>query len=220
VITTFIVTNVRLYRDGLAAALGSRPELRIVGCGAFNDECFDRLHELTPDVVIIGYPGRDREPAMKAWVMRLPESRFVVIGSTDSEAEILGCAELGVSGIVPLDASLEELVLTVRSASSGGFRCSPQATAALARRVASGAWPNQGRGPSAVSLTRRERQIAALIEQGYSNKAIARTLDIQLSTVKNHVHKILDKLNVASRAQAAARLRHAGSLHVSATGPF
>jgi DNA-binding NarL/FixJ family response regulator len=147
---------------------------------------------------------------MKEWIVRLPGSRFVVIGSSDSEAEIVALAALGVSGIVPLDASLEELVLTLTSAARGEFRCSPKATAALARRVASNLRNASVPKRLTVTLTKREQEIAALIEQGYSNKQIARALDIQLSTVKNHVHKILDKLNVSSRTQAAVHLRNLG----------
>jgi len=94
-------------------------------------------------------------------------------------------------------------------------RCSPKATAALVRRVATETRQMQGMRSALLRLTRREREIAALIERGYSNKDIARALDIQLSTVKNHVHKILDKLDVSNRGQAVACLRHSSCMRLA-----
>jgi DNA-binding NarL/FixJ family response regulator len=214
VITVFVVTDTRLYRDGLAASLDDRDGLRVVGCGAFDDDSLHRLCSVMPDTVVIGHAALDRGPMVRAWITRLPASRFVVIGSHDDENEIIACTSLGVSGIVPLEASLDELVLTLKCAARGEFRCSPRATAALARQVASsrGSTPPPPPTPIAIALTRREREIAKLIAKGFSNKQIARTLDIQLSTVKNHVHRILEKLDVSSRGEAAAHLRDHGQL--------
>jgi len=167
-----------LYRDGLAASLANRDGVRVLGCGGFTTESFDLLCNLGPDIVIIGYPSLGCEATMEQLVASIPNSRFVVIGSGDSEPEILAYAALGVSGIVPLDASLEDLILTLKCAARGEFCCSPKATAALARRIARDAGRSQSMRPPSIALTRREREIAGLIERGYSNKQIARALDI------------------------------------------
>lgn len=212
VITVFVVTDTRLYRDGLAASLDNRDGLRVVGCGAFDDDSLGRLCSAMPDTVVMGHAALAREPMVRAWITRLPHSRFVVIGSSDNETEIIACTSLGVSGIVPLEASLDELVLTLKCAARGEFRCSPRATAALARQVASSRGSTPRAMPVGIALTRREREIAKLIAKGFSNKQIARTLEIQLSTVKNHVHRILEKLDVSSRGEAAAHLRDHGQL--------
>ena len=82
--------------------------------------------------------------------------------------------------------------------------CSPKLAAVLLRRVARDATIT---GPPRRALTAREREIAALIEQGHSNKEIAERLEIGLPTVKNHVHNILTKLKATRRGQAAAMLR-------------
>lgn len=205
-ITTFILTDVRLYREGLEASLASRETLHVVGSGSFCQGTFDELIHLAPDTVIVGDPGLECADAIAGMLSRLPHSMFVVIGCSDSEKDVLTCAELGVRGVVPLEASLEDLVLTLECAARGEFYCSPKATAALARCIANVAQRNRAHD-SATPLTSRERQIASFIEKGQSNKQIARALNIQVSTVKNHVHNILDKLNVANRVQAAVQLR-------------
>ena len=206
-LTTYIIANVRLYREGLAASLAGRDGIRVLGCGDFQTDAVNDACRIRPATVIVGYSGPGFGSTMQRLMHCLPQSRFVVVGSGDGESETLACASLGVSGIVALDASLDELVLTLTCAARGEFRCSPKATAALVRHIAADPVAGSPASADSSSLTRRESEVAALIEQGYSNKQIARMLDIQLSTVKNHVHRILDKLKVSNRSQAAAQLR-------------
>ena len=118
----------------------------------------------------------------------------------------LACAEAGVAAFVTRDTSLDGLTATLECVAQGGARCSPRATAALLRRLASLA---DGRPPATrgAQLTPREREILTLIDQGRSNKQIARQLQIQLATVKNPVHSVLEKLQVERRGAAAAAMR-------------
>ena len=118
----------------------------------------------------------------------------------------MACAEAGVAGFVTRDQSLADAVGVVESVTCGESACSPRTAAALLRRVA--VLSGQRKPPEPpVGLTLRERQIAGLIARGRSNKEIARELSIEVSTVKNHVHHMLEKLGVAGRAEAAARVR-------------
>jgi DNA-binding NarL/FixJ family response regulator len=126
------------------------------------------------------------------------------------EHRILACAEAGASGYVPHDASLEELLTVVQAVAQGELLCSPRMAASLFRRLAALASAGTGRDHQVVgTLTDREREITLLLERQLSNKDIARTLHIEVATVKNHVHNILHKLGVATRTEAAARLRAA-----------
>lgn len=217
-ITTFILTDVRLYREGLEASLASRESLHVVGSGNLCQSTFDELIRVAPDTVIVGDPGLDCDAAIAGLIKRLTKSRFIVIGCSDSEKEVLACARLGIRGVVPLEASLEELVLTLECSARGEFHCSPKATAALARCVAKGTERKRERD-SATPLTNRQREIASFIERGQSNKQIARALNIQVSTVKNHVHNILEKLKVTNRVQAAVRLRQNSTVVASLRVP-
>jgi DNA-binding NarL/FixJ family response regulator len=131
-----------------------------------------------------------------------PQTRIVALGVREVEQDVLPCAEAGMAGYVPRDGSLADLVAAIESAAHGELRCSPKIAASLFRRVAR--LSGETRRPTA-SLTRREEEIARLIDQGLSNKQIARRLQIEVSTVKNHVHSVLKKLHATRRTLVATR---------------
>jgi DNA-binding NarL/FixJ family response regulator len=139
-----------------------------------------------------------------------PASRVVALGVADVEADVLACAEAGVAGYVRREGSLEDLVVAVEGVARGEMLCSPELAGSLWRRVAVLS-ANQQVASNVADLTRREREVVRLIDHDLSNKEIARQLGIGVATVKNHVHNLLDKLHVNTRAQAAACAR-VGSL--------
>jgi DNA-binding NarL/FixJ family response regulator len=98
------------------------------------------------------------------------------------------------------------LANAIESAAHGELRCNPKIAAVLVQRLSSLSAPS-AQGPNLTLLTSREREIATLIEQGLSNKQIACQLHIEIATVKNHVHNILDKLRVTTRGEVGAQLR-------------
>ena len=111
--------------------------------------------------------------------------------------EVLARAEAGIDGFLTREASLEELVAGILATHRGAVVCSPEITGALLRRV--GALASVQRTDGLASLTERQRQVVELIREGLSNKQIAVRLVIELATVKNHVHAVLDKLELSSR---------------------
>jgi DNA-binding NarL/FixJ family response regulator len=128
----------------------------------------------------------------------------------EADDEIVQLAEAGVDGLVTRDASLADVLDAVAAAVRRETLTSPTVAAVLLRRVASLA--GERRPAETSSLTRREREIVALIGRGLSNKEIAQSLRIELSTVKNHVHNILEKLHVPRRTDAVAAARTRGGL--------
>ena len=135
----------------------------------------------------------------------LPDARLVALNVPETdEAAVIAWAEAGVSGLRSPASTSRSSPQAVETTARGGTVCSPKLAAVLLRRVARDAGDHR---PAATALTAREREIAALIEQGHSNKEIAERLDIGLPTVKNHVHNILTKLKATRRGQAAAMLR-------------
>ena len=132
-------------------------------------------------------------------------TRIIALGTPEDDGEIVALAEAGVSGFVERSADVSEVVLGLQALISGDAFCPPRIAGALLKRVASVA-----SAETAVSalpeLTMREREIVDLIAQGLSNKEIALRLFIEVSTVKNHVHNILEKLRVTRRSEAAERL--------------
>jgi DNA-binding NarL/FixJ family response regulator len=134
----------------------------------------------------------------------VPGARIIAVTVPEREADVLACIEAGAFGYVSREASLQELVRVVISASSGETLCSPRMAAVLVRRVAvlaASRVPDQS-----AHLTPREQQVVALIVDGLSNRQIARRLSIEIATVKNHVHNILGKLAARSRKEVAAAI--------------
>jgi len=126
----------------------------------------------------------------------------------DEERQALRCAEAGVAAFVTGEATGEQLLAAILDVGRGEFSCSPRISALLVERVRTLSQSAAAPTPHA-HLTPRERAIADLVAEGLSNKEIAARLGIELCTVKNHVHHILEKLQVARRTQAAARVRRA-----------
>lgn len=202
-IRVVILSDVRLYREALTELL-ARHDLVVVGSAAERRACLARIAESRPGVVLVDMAMADALVAVRSILLTAPQVRVVALGVTESEAEVVACAEAGVSGYVTREDSLGDLVAALESVARGEMRCSPRVAAALLRRVTSLA-AERADGSSA-QLTRREVEIVELIDEGLSNKQIASRLCIELPTVKNHVHNILDKLHVHRRADAAARV--------------
>jgi DNA-binding NarL/FixJ family response regulator len=135
-------------------------------------------------------------------------ARVLVLGLAESEQEILRYVEAGAAGYVLQDDSVDELLANIRAVHSGKAIVSPEIAGALVTRVAelSQVFEDAYAIDSSAQLTPREREVLQLIGQGMTNREIAERLVIELGTVKNHVHSILDKLNVSSRRDAAAYL--------------
>jgi DNA-binding NarL/FixJ family response regulator len=133
-----------------------------------------------------------------------PRTRIVAI-AIGEDTDVLPYAEAGVCGFVSPDASLNDLIRVIHDAMKGEMRCSPRVAGSLVRRLWSLA-PAKAAASAHATLTSREREIAALIGKGLSNKDIAVRLHIEVATVKNHVHHVLEKLQVRSRSQALTRL--------------
>jgi DNA-binding NarL/FixJ family response regulator len=201
-----IISEVRLYREGLARLLRRDQRLDVVGTAGDAAEALEVLGELAepPEAVLLDVPAPRGLEALQRLEGSLPAVRIVALNVADEdEAGVIAWAEAGVSGLLSRDVDVEDVARAIATAADGGTVCSPRLAAVLLKRVAATA----GGRPSAAPLTSREREIAELLEQGLSNKEIAAQLEIELPTVKNHVHSILTKLKASRRGQAAAMLR-------------
>jgi DNA-binding NarL/FixJ family response regulator len=133
----------------------------------------------------------------------------------------LAYAEAGVSGYVTCEQPVEDVVRAVKAVARGEMLCTPRVAATLVRHVATLAAGLGAREiPAVTSLTPREIEIVGLIDRGMSNKQIAGTLHIEVATVKNHVHNVLDKLQLKRRGEAAAHLRRQGVAPLAPVPPL
>jgi DNA-binding NarL/FixJ family response regulator len=207
-IDVFIVAGVRLYEDGLAQALSTARRLRVVGTAPDHLVGLRRLAEQPrcPDVGLIDVRPPAGFETARALRAAAPEMRLLALAVSDRPEDVVGWAESGVSGFVTFETPLPGLVHAVEAVAETGCASPPSITSTLLRQIEAMA----GRKPPgqvAGGLTPREAEIVELIDCGLSNKEIASELNLSLATVKNHVHAILDKLQVSRRAEAAAAVR-------------
>jgi DNA-binding NarL/FixJ family response regulator len=200
----------RLYCEGLACLLAREDGIEVVGTGTERREIIAGVAQFEPDVVLLDASLPDGMQTIRELALGL-EVRVIALGCRENDVEMIACAEAGVSGFLAPDHSVGDLVASIQGAGDGELLCSPKMAGALLRRVTALASGRSVDGP-ASSLTSRELQVVRLIDQGLSNKQIALQLEIELSTVKHHVHHILEKLEVARRGEAVARLREQGLL--------
>ena len=202
----FIVSEVRLYRDGLARLLRRDQRLDVVGSAGDVPDALEALAgtDEAPEAVLLDVPAPASPESLRQLEAAVPTARIIVLNVSDADEQaVIAWAEAGVGGMLSRDVDVDDVAQAVETTARGGTVCSPRLAALLLQRLARS---NEER-PVTSPLTTREREIAALLEQGLSNKEIAARLQIELPTVKNHVHSILTKLKASRRGQAAAMLR-------------
>ena len=200
-----IVDDARLNRECLAAQLAANG---IATATAWDlPSLLSEVDRAVPDAILLNIDTPDSSTLLQLGLDLDRRARVIVYGlSIDRESEIVSCAEAGVAGLHMRTESFEHLLTLTRNSSGGRAQCSPEVSSILLRRVyAFAAQAN----PDATTdvLTRREIEILELIEQGLTNQQIASRLSLTLHTVKNHVHNLLSKLGVASRAEAVTVFR-------------
>jgi DNA-binding NarL/FixJ family response regulator len=215
-----IVSDVRLYREALEWRLAQSERVTVVGTADRASAATALAATLSPDVVIVDRAMPDAMTIARV-VNANGRAKVVAFAIADVDNAVIECAEAGLAGYVTRDGTVDDLIDSVERAVRGEVLCSPRAAATLFKRLATlSAEVVPVAVPPAVAdgrigarpareadLTQREHEIAVLIERGLSNKEIARELAIGTATVKNHVHNILEKLEVSRRGEAAATMR-------------
>ena len=201
-----IVDDSRLYREYLAGVIAAHG---VVNPGVAWDlpSLITAIENMKPRVILFNMATRDNAILLRQALKLSPTIRVIVLGmSEDDEPEIVACAEAGVAGYHLRTESLGDLLILIQKVAAGASLCSPRKSAILLRRLSALASQRQPTEKELV-LTAREAQILKMLELGLSNRDIADQLCIAVHTVKNHVHSLLTKLGVSTRAQAAALSR-------------
>ena len=199
-IRVLIVDDHGVVREGLRAFLDLQDGLEVVGEAADGRQALAQAERLRPDVILMDLvmPHLDGVGAMRELRRRMPEIRVVALTSFLDEERLLPAIQAGAAGYLLKDAEPAEVVRAVRAAHEGQAIIAPAAAARLVDAI------SQSAGPSPHDrLTAREREVLELIANGRSNKLIALELGISEKTVKAHVGRVLAKLGVADRTQAA-----------------
>jgi len=214
-IRALIAGRSRVHSEALAAALSHSRRVQVLATASRPQEVLALLGDVTPDIVLVDFATPEAVKIVADIRRRTPNVKVVAITLGETEAEVIQLAEAGVAGYVLPDGSLDDLIIAVESAVRGELYCPPRVAFTLLRRLGAMAASLKDDEEKAThsplrALTGREREILHLVDDGMTNKAIARGLVIELATVKNHVHNILKKLHVHTRIDASTWYRRGG----------
>jgi DNA-binding NarL/FixJ family response regulator len=208
-----------IVRDGLKKLLALEDDFEIVGEASDGREVLDRVQELDPDILLLDLrmPNLDGLGALQSLQHSNKRTRVIVLTASEDKNEFVQAMKLGCSGIVLKQTAPELIVKSIRKVQAGEIWLDSHTTAAVMRQFSTGQETagagGAGKARERSPLSAREREIVALVAQGYKNKEMAEKMFISEQTVKNHLHNIFDKLGVSDRLELALYAIHKG-LHL------
>jgi DNA-binding NarL/FixJ family response regulator len=211
-----------IFRDGLCRLLALEPDFEIVAQAQDGKQVLDVLQQHEPDILLLDLkmPGLDGLATLQKLQTGKHKTRVIVLTASEDKNEFVQAMKLGTSGIVLKQSATELLIKSIRKVHAGEIWLDSHTTAAVMRQFATG---GEEQPPSVTStssrererslLSSREREIVALVAQGFKNKEMAEKMFISEQTVKNHLHNIFDKLGVSDRLELALYAIH-NNLHM------
>jgi DNA-binding NarL/FixJ family response regulator len=202
-----VVDDHAVVREGLRAFLELQDSIEVIGEAGDGHEAVEQATRLMPDVVLMDLvmPRLDGLEAMRELRTSLPATRVIVLTSFLDDAMLLPALRAGAAGYLLKNAQPQEIARAVRAAHAGEALLDPVVAARVVETLAA-----EGREQPIDRLTPREREVLILIGRGFPNKLVARELGLSEKTVKAHVGRVLAKLGVTDRTQAAVLAVRAG----------
>jgi DNA-binding NarL/FixJ family response regulator len=203
-----VVDDHPVFRDGLAALLAATPGLAVTGTASDAESALSQLAEVEVDVVLmdLNLPGMSGVEATRAIAAYADGPAVLVVTMVDDDDTVLAAMRAGARGYILKGSTGDEIAAAVRTVASGGATFGGGVAARILQLTSSRGAATPATTP-VDGLTEREREVLALLADGESNARIARRLDLSHKTVQNYVSRILDKLQVADRTQAALLAR-------------
>lgn len=200
--SVLVIDDHPLFRKGVADLIAMDPGLRLVGEAPDGESGVKLALALSPDLVLLdlNMKGMDGLQTLKVLKGGELDARVIMLTVSDSEDDVVGALRAGADGYLLKDMEPEEILSQLEEARQGRVVISDRLTELLARALREESRP---RSVAESGLTERESEILKLLARGYSNKVIARELDIAEGTIKVHVKHILKKLKLRSRVEAA-----------------
>ena len=211
-----------IFRDGLCKLLALEEDFEVVAQAQDGRQVLEVLQQHEPDILLLDLkmPGLDGLGTLQRLQAVKNKTRVIVLTASDDKNEFVQAMRLGTSGIVLKQTATELLIKSIRKVHAGEIWLDSHTTAAVIRQfVAADETPpppapaSPGRERERSPLSQREREIVALVAQGFKNKEMAEKMFISEQTVKNHLHNIFDKLGVSDRLELALYAIH-NNLHI------
>ncbi len=201
-ISVMIVDDHEVVRLGLRAVLEPEDDIQVVADAATADAAIREARIKRPNVVLmdVRMPGKDGIQACREIRERLPATRVLMLTSYSEEQAVLAAVLAGASGYLLKNVGRAELLRAIRVVAAGESLLDPAVTSSVLARLKE---LSSREDPEVALLSKREREVMALVAEGRTNKEIAGELIISENTARNHVSRILDKLGLTRRSEAA-----------------
>jgi two-component system, NarL family, nitrate/nitrite response regulator NarL len=207
-VNIIILTPVRLFGEGLARCIGSRPGLAVHSVISDLERLRAELVAGQADVVLVDVTQGIDLFDVRAIAAEWTAVPLVALGLNEQRQAVVQCGRSGFSGYVPRDSSIDNLCAVLLEIVAGRMACPPEISGGLLRALFQTATAPEDLDADAA-LTRREGEVLELLGRGLSNKEIGNELCLSVATVKHHVHHVLAKLKLPRRAQAMRKVRDA-----------
>jgi NarL family two-component system response regulator LiaR len=204
-IRVLVCDDQTVVREGLAAILGTDPEIQVVGMAGQGEEALALVPEVRPDVVLMDLkmPVMNGVQATQRLRAGHPGVRVLVLTTYAEDAWVFDAIRAGASGYLLKDSRRDELLAAIKGTVEGKAFLDPSVAGKVMQQAAAGPAAPPEPGPQVELFTERELEVLRLLAQGHTNPEIARRLHLAPGTVRNYVSAILQKLDVSDRTQAA-----------------
>jgi DNA-binding NarL/FixJ family response regulator len=205
-IRLLLIEDNRLLRDGILTILKPHKDIVIIASSGDSKNPLLKIHQLKPNVVLLdlGLRSQNSLHVVELVKKEFPLAKIIVMDLAPVQADILQYVKAGANGFILKDASLNDLLITIRTVSEGATVLPPLLVDSLFSQIVEHA-VREGKSKlnESVKMTKRERDVIILLGEGFSNKEIAQKIHISTYTVKSHIHNIMEKLALHTRLEVA-----------------
>jgi len=196
-----------IFRDGLRKLLSLEEDFQVIGEAEDGKEAVEMVQKLNPDILLLDLkmPNMSGIGALEALGDKNKATRVIVLTASEDEAAVVQAMRMGTAGIVLKQTATDLLIKSIRKVYDGEIWLDSRMTTAVMKEFSA---PAPVHEPIKTVLSAREREVVALVCQGFRNKEIAEKMFISEQTVKNHLHNIFDKLGVSDRLELALYAIH------------
>lgn len=206
-IKILLIEENRILSEGIAALLKKQSDMRIIANVVNAENIMEQIDALKPDIVLLdlGFRGQNSLQLVKQIMAQFKEAKIIGMNLIEFQTDVLEFIQAGVSGFILKEADNIRFLKAIRKVDRGLKVLPPPLTGALFSQIAESEKVEKKTSilNHLVRMTTREKQVIKLISDGLTNKEIAQELNVAVYTAKSHVHNILEKLSLTTRAQIA-----------------
>ena len=206
-IRLLVIEDNRLLREGISAMIKEQSDMKVSEAIGTGENILQKINTLKPNIALLdlGLRNKNSLQVVKSIKKSFPKTKTIVMDLVPVQEDILEFVQIGVSGFILKDATVNDFLKTIRSVAEGKKVLPSNLTDSLFSQIVKHAvnGPKSSSLIKSVRMTKREKQVIELIADGLTNKEIAQKLNLSTYTIKSHVHNILEKLALHTRVQIA-----------------